>query len=296
MRGGDVLAFRIFLFARLFSMVLFMLIMSSVSLALDMSQIFGTGAGGHWRAGTAMLITAPGLWPSAVVLEFLTSILSVGSLTTVLEPLTIVLGFLMVVGPLITGGPPLMAALGPLTAVFDPLTAMFEPLTPFEPLTIVAPLTALEPLAVALGPLETIERGLTTAHGIGYIHTSPTKSSPPQYPILTNPKQPKQDWYLWDQSSSDRKTIISVWGELCAEFQPAPCTIVALWDVQINTRYEDNPNSARLTRLTKGGLGHLNAYKNKRPKALMDPEDVMGYHELKEAWQALQRGRITWEG
>lgn len=45
MRDGDVLAFRIFLFARLFSMVLFMLIMSSVSLALDMSQIFGTGPG-----------------------------------------------------------------------------------------------------------------------------------------------------------------------------------------------------------------------------------------------------------
>ncbi|KAH0614950.1 uncharacterized protein H6S33_000586 [Morchella sextelata] len=107
---------------------------------------------------------------------------------------------------------------------------------------------------------------------------------------------PKQDWYLWDQSSNDRKTIISVWGELCTEFQPEPGTIVALWDVQINTRYEDNPNSARLTRLTKGGLGHLNAYKNKRPKGLMDPEDVMGYHELKEAWQALQRGRITWEG
>ncbi|KAI5852907.1 hypothetical protein DFP73DRAFT_534471 [Morchella snyderi] len=105
---------------------------------------------------------------------------------------------------------------------------------------------------------------------------------------------PKQDWYLWDQSSNDRKTIISVWGDLCAEFQPAPGTIVALWDVQINTRYEDNPNSARLTRLSKGGLGHLNAYKNKRPKGLMDPEDVMGYHELKEAWQALQRGRITW--
>lgn len=162
-----------------------------------MSQIFGTGAGGHWRAGTAMLITAPGLWPwpSVAVLEFLTSILSAGSLVTVLEPLTIVLGSLTAVGPLITAGPPLMAALGPLTAGFGPLTAMFEPLTPFKPLPIVAPLTTLEPLAAVLGPLKTIDRGLATAHGIGYIHTSPTKLRT----VITfiNIKTPTQLQLLW---------------------------------------------------------------------------------------------------
>lgn len=131
-----------------------------------------------------MLITAPGPWPSTATLEFLTSILAVGSLTTtVLESLTIVLGSLTVIGPLITVGLPLMVAFRPLTEVFGPLTAMFGPLTPFEPLPtvderltpfkplpIVAPLTTLEPLTAALGSLKTIDRGLTTAHGLIYPH------------------------------------------------------------------------------------------------------------------------------
>jgi hypothetical protein len=106
----------------------------------------------------------------------------------------------------------------------------------------------------------------------------------------------KQDWYLWDNTSRivngrRRKTILSVWFNH-KDFQPKVGTIVALWGMTVDKKWNDSEEGP--TRMVRAvgmkGHGNINAYKDKllgRTWFVIDPQHVEGYAELKEWWNTV---------
>lgn len=104
----------------------------------------------------------------------------------------------------------------------------------------------------------------------------------------------KQDWYLWDTSSRivdgrRRKTILSVWfGH--KDFQPRTGTVVALWGMTVDKKWNDSESGP--TRMVRAvgmkGHGNINAYKDKllgKTWFVLEPKNVEGYAELRRWWE-----------